>query len=114
MQKTKTAFILILAFALLSHFNVSAQIGNETSDAIFAKGNKAPFENFTGIVWVTPLMANDSIFNCVMGSVPFEPGARSNWYTHPAGQILLVTEGTGYTQERGKQIQVIHKGDVIK
>ena len=59
-------------------------------------------------------MANDSPFNCVMGSVTCEPGARSNWHTHPAGQILLVTEGTGYTQERGKQIQVIHKGDVIK
>lgn len=114
MQKTKTAFILNLALALVSQFNVSAQTSNDTSGAIFPKGNKAPSENFTGIVWVTPLMANDSIFNCVMGSVTFEPGARSNWHTHPAGQILLVTEGTGYTQERGKQIQVIHKGDVIK
>ncbi|MCE7040400.1 cupin domain-containing protein [Dyadobacter sp. CY312] len=49
-----------------------------------------------------------------MGSVTFEKGARSNWHSHPAGQILLVTNGTGYHQQRGKPIEVIKKGDVIK
>jgi quercetin dioxygenase-like cupin family protein len=33
---------------------------------------------------------------------------------HPGGQILLIMEGTGYYQERGKPIQIVHKGDVIK
>jgi quercetin dioxygenase-like cupin family protein len=33
---------------------------------------------------------------------------------HPAGQILLILDCTGYYQERGKPIQIVHKGDVIK
>jgi quercetin dioxygenase-like cupin family protein len=36
------------------------------------------------------------------------------WHSHPAGQILLVTDGVGYYQEKGKPIQVITRGDVIK
>ena len=43
----------------------------------------------------------------------FEPGARSNWHTHPAGQTLLVTEGKGLYQEKGKPIRTLNKGDVI-
>jgi quercetin dioxygenase-like cupin family protein len=48
------------------------------------------------------------------GSVTFEPGARSNWHKHPGGQILLVTEGKGYYQERGQPIKMMQKGDVVK
>lgn len=37
-----------------------------------------------------------------IGSVTFEPGARSKWHTHPAGQILLAIDGVGYYQEKGQ------------
>jgi quercetin dioxygenase-like cupin family protein len=43
----------------------------------------------------------------------FEPGARNNWHTHPGGQILLITDGLGYYQEKSKPIQLLHKGDVV-
>jgi quercetin dioxygenase-like cupin family protein len=46
--------------------------------------------------------------------VVFESGARNNWHTHPGGQILIATAGTGYYQEKGKPIQILHKGDVVK
>ena len=58
-------------------------------EAIFPKGELAPAENFTGNAWNTALVANDSTYNTVIGNVYFEPGARSNWHIHPAGQILL-------------------------
>lgn len=48
------------------------------------------------------------------GKVTFEPGARSAWHTHPFGQILIVTEGKGWIQQRGEPIQEIRKGDVIR
>jgi quercetin dioxygenase-like cupin family protein len=60
------------------------------------------------------LVPNDSILNCVIGSVTFEAGARTNWHYHPGGQILLVTAGTGRYQEKGKKVQIIRTGDVIK
>ena len=45
--------------------------------------------------------------------VTFEPGARSAWHTHPAGQRLVVISGVGLTQEWGKPVQVIRPGDVV-
>jgi quercetin dioxygenase-like cupin family protein len=48
-----------------------------------------------------------------LGSVTFEPGARSNWHTHPAGQTLVVIDGQGLYQERGKPVRTINKGETI-
>ncbi|WP_425064179.1 (R)-mandelonitrile lyase [Rhizobium rhododendri] len=47
------------------------------------------------------------------GHVTFDPGARSAWHTHPAGQILIVTSGTGWVQEEGAEKRVMRPGDVI-
>ncbi|WP_251004522.1 AEC family transporter [Escherichia coli] len=49
----------------------------------------------------------------IMHRGDFEPGARSAWHTHPAGQRLIVTSGVGLTQQEGKPVQVIRAGDVI-
>jgi 4-carboxymuconolactone decarboxylase len=81
---------------------------------IFAKGTKAPAANFTGTVWVNMLLAPKDSFDCSLGVVTFEPGARTNWHKHPGGQVLLVTEGKGYYQERGGQVKAMQKGDVVK
>ncbi|XAZ81992.1 cupin domain-containing protein (plasmid) [Fibrella sp. ES10-3-2-2] len=75
---------------------------------------RGPANTFTGTVWVTSLVPNDSVFTVISGSVAFERGARSNWYSHPAGQILIVTNGIGYHQIKGEPRQVIRKGDVVK
>jgi quercetin dioxygenase-like cupin family protein len=83
-------------------------------DSIFSKGEVGPAENFTGNAWNTPLVENDSTYNTVVGNVYFEPGARSNWHTHPSGQILVITGGKGYHQIRGGPAQTLRKGDVIK
>lgn len=45
--------------------------------------------------------------------VNFAPGARTAWHSHPLGQILIVTEGTGWTQEWGGEIREIQVGEVI-
>ena len=31
----------------------------------------------------------------------FPAGSRSNWHTHTNGQLLMIEEGKGRTQERG-------------
>jgi quercetin dioxygenase-like cupin family protein len=85
----------------------------ENTATIFEKGERAPSDYFTGSAWVKLLLPNDLTLNTQIGNVVFEPGARNNWHTHPGGQILIVTDGIGYYQEKGKSIQVIRKGDVI-
>jgi quercetin dioxygenase-like cupin family protein len=87
---------------------------SENLNPIFSKGEKASADYFVGNVWVKNLVPADETFHMVIGNVVFEPGARNNWHTHPGGQILIATHGTGYYQERGGPIQILRKGDVIK
>lgn len=70
--------------------------------------------NFVGTVSVSMMVNPDSLFNTQMGAVTFEPGARTNWHYHPSGQILIITEGTAYYQEKGKPKQILSKGQVAK
>ena len=80
---------------------------------IFPQGETANPDYFTGNAFVK-LLVNENEFNSIIGNVTFEAGSRNNWHTHPGGQILIVTDGIGYYQEKGKPIQLIQRGDVIK
>ena len=82
--------------------------------AIFPKGEIATVNNHTGTVWLNELSAADSVFTYSTALATFAPGAKLDWHIHPAGQILLLTEGTGYYQERGKPRQTVQKGQVLK
>jgi len=96
---------------------LSAALSNQVmaQDAsIFPKGEISNANNHTGTVWLNELNGTDSIFNYSIAVATFGPGAKLDWHIHPGGQILLITEGTGYYQEKGKPIQIVHKGDVIK
>ena len=88
--------------------------GENTLQTIFPKGDLGAAENFTGNAWNMGLVANDSIYNTVVGNVYFEPGARSNWHIHPSGQILVIQDGVGFHQIKGQPKQTIRKGDVVK
>lgn len=80
---------------------------------VFPKGSPLPKDWFVGDAFLTPLLSPDHNNSYSVGSVWFEKGARTNWHTHPKGQNLLVTEGQGFYQEKGKPAQIIKKGDVI-
>jgi quercetin dioxygenase-like cupin family protein len=72
---------------------------------------RGPEEWFTGAVWMdaAPVSPPDAgVFR-----VLFEPGARTNWHTHPEGQILYVVTGFGRVQKEGEPVIEIHTGDVV-
>lgn len=73
-----------------------------------------PTPNMTGNVSVKMLATGDSALNIAVASVSFEAGARSFWHSHSAGQILIVTHGTGYYQEKDKPARLIKVGETIK
>ncbi len=81
---------------------------------LFPKGEKAPNTHHTGTVWLSELSEADNNFNYNVTYATFEPAAKLNWHTHPGGQILMITEGTGYYQERSTPVKIVHKGEVIK
>lgn len=116
--KMKRLVIASFAFFVLFAFGCTEQSSNNVAnvavDTIFPKGTLGPLENFTGKAWNIGLVRNDTVYNTVVGNVYFEPGARSNWHMHPAGQILIITGGVGFHQIKGQPKQILHKGDVVK
>jgi quercetin dioxygenase-like cupin family protein len=74
---------------------------------------RAPKENFTGTVWQDPIVATSAPARLVVNRVGFEPGARTNWHTHPLGQTLYVLSGVGRFQTKGDTVREIRAGDVV-
>lgn len=74
---------------------------------------RAPKENFTGTVWQDPVMTAPAPARVVVNRVSFEPGARTNWHTHPLGQTLYVILGVGRFQTKGGPVIEIKAGDAI-
>ncbi|SMO89880.1 (R)-mandelonitrile lyase [Paracoccus laeviglucosivorans] len=72
-----------------------------------------PADWFTGTVRLDPLFAAEAPGRAVGAHVTFEPGARTAWHTHPAGQTLIVTFGRGLAQREGGPVEDIRAGDVV-
>src|SRR5437870_10470280 len=70
-------------------------------------------EHFTGKVRVDPLFSANASARASAAYVTFEPGAHTAWHTHPLGQTLVVTAGSGLIQFWGGPIQRIEPGDVV-
>lgn len=102
----------VLAFSCKQQYK--AESSKEERELIFARGEMINNENFTGTAWLNNLVQADSVNQIAAGSVTFEPGARTKWHLHPAGQIILALEGVGYYQEKGKGKIIIKKGEVVK
>jgi 4-carboxymuconolactone decarboxylase len=82
--------------------------------SIFPKGEKAANVHHTGDVWLHHVSDADKTFDYNVVLATFAPGAKLDWHVHPGGQQLLMTKGIGYYQERGKPVQIVNVGDVVK
>jgi quercetin dioxygenase-like cupin family protein len=74
---------------------------------------RAPKENFTGTVLQDPIITVQTPARVVANRVAFEPGARTNWHSHPLGQTLYVILGVGRIQTKGGPMREIRAGDVV-
>lgn len=74
---------------------------------------KPPAEYFTGNVWQDPIIEAPAPGRVRSVLVRFDPGARTNWHTHPLGQTLHVVQGSGLIQKEGEPIQEIGAGDSV-
>jgi quercetin dioxygenase-like cupin family protein len=114
MVKSLSLFIaVIVSITSCSDTQKQEERATQSNTSIFPKGNKLLADYFTGNAFLHPMVAKDTNNEFALGCVTFEPGARTHWYTHPKGQVLIVTEGEGFNQERGKPAQALKKGDVV-
>jgi quercetin dioxygenase-like cupin family protein len=115
-MKLNLRYIQLSFLFALAACNNEKEMNNSKNDnaIIFPKGEKITNDNFTGKAYLQMLIAADSLNASSVGNVTFEPGARTKWHSHPGGQILLVTDGVGYYQEKGQPKKILRKGDAIK
>ena len=117
MKQPLLIFTILLSLILISLGCQNTHQENEeteTVEAIFPQGEKGSDEFFTGNAYPYGLVQADSTYTTLAGNVYFEAGARSHWHSHPAGQLLIVIDGTGYHQIEGQPKEIITKGDVVK
>jgi quercetin dioxygenase-like cupin family protein len=118
MSMNSTLQVLVAVVVVISLTSCSRDKSRDNemmpSQIIFPKGEPGPATHFTGKAYNFGLVSSDTVYNTLAGNVYFEPGARSNWHTHPGGQILIITDGMGYHQIEGQPRQTMKKGDVVK
>lgn len=105
--------------AMLTAAALLAAVSTDAQTLVITRGGSrpvrpAPTENFTGRAGVEMLFEALDPSDAGGGSVTFEPGARTAWHSHPGGQILIVTAGTGRVQQWGGPIEEIRPGDVVR
>ncbi len=74
---------------------------------------KGPADWFTGSVRIDSRFQRPAPARVGGATVTFEPGARTAWHTHPLGQTLVVTAGSGRVQRDGGPIEEIRAGDIV-
>ena len=74
---------------------------------------RLPADWFTGTVWQDPIIETPAPARVRASTVRFEPGARTNWHTHPLGQTLFIVSGVGRVQAFGGPQREVRAGDVV-
>jgi quercetin dioxygenase-like cupin family protein len=101
-------YLLTVALTLLAQRAVA-------QDAFdFFRGETFPPARTAPAAWLLELHKADDFFNANIAVAEFLPNTKLAWHNHPGGQILLITDGVGYYQEKGKSRQIVRVGDVIK
>ena len=108
---------LLVALIQAGQTQVSSSDGTQTVEVIqngSQPSTEGADENFTGSVSIEPLISVREPSRLSGANVTFEPGARTAWHTHPLGQTLIVTAGSGYVQQWGEPVREINPGDVAR
>ena len=107
-------FIIVFFLSVVSYgqdlsYNIESFINQ---DLIIEK--KAPNTHYIGNAWLNFLSSSDENYDYNIVLATFEEDATLDWHKHKTGQILIILEGEGIYQEKGKDAVLVKKGDIIK
>ena len=111
-MKTRLRSAVASSFAALAAATAVAQ-SIEVSSSEDRTSARGPESAYTGVGIAEILFRANANSDLTAASVTFEPGARTAWHNHPAGQYLIVTSGVGWVQARGEEKRSIKAGDVV-
>lgn len=121
-MKKKEGFSKPILAALVSCISLSAMTVETTTtppakQEYYAAGSQQSFQGpdkyFTGEVQVDMLFAGNDLAHYSGAYVTFQPGARTAWHYHPAGQHMIIVSGTGLTGTRDGKIIEFHEGETV-
>ena len=78
------------------------------------QGNRAPNTHYIGDAWLNRLLQADEELPYGITKATFRANSTLDWHFHTSVQVLIVVEGEGYYQEKGKDPIRIKTGDVIR
>ena len=108
-MKKLTAIVFAAALCVAAGAEEQIEITSiEARTTIFG-----PEQAYTGVAIAEVLFGATAGSRLTAVEVTFEPGARTAWHNHPAGQYLVVTSGVGWVQQRGGEKREIKPGDVV-
>lgn len=102
-----------LLFSISSFFGL-AQNADYSVNSYLIEGTKAPNTHYIGEAWLNALLHAHGDINYNITKATFRANSTLDWHKHATPQILIVVEGEGYYQERGKEPIRMKVGDVIK
>lgn len=108
MKKTALSLLCLLplfGFAQNSEYQVSSYL---------EEGTKAPNTHYIGEAWLNSLLRADEDLSYNITKATFKANSTLDWHKHATPQVLIIVEGVGYYQERGKEPILMKVGDVIK
>ena len=107
----KHVVLLVLAVAPFLGFS---QTSEYTITSYKIEGVKAPNTHYIGEAWLNPILHADADLDYNITKATFRANSTLDWHKHPTPQVLIIVEGEGYYQERGKAPIILKTGDVIK
>jgi quercetin dioxygenase-like cupin family protein len=105
---------LLICFVVLLSFFLHAQNLDYNLSSYLSDGIKAPNTHHKGEAWLNFLVEADEYFNQNITHATFSANSTLDWHMHTTPQIIIVVDGEGYYQERGKAPILLKKGDVVK
>jgi len=106
----QTPFLCCLLVSLTS----CAQTTAYNISSYETEGTKAPNTHYIGEAWLNAIIHDDDELGYNITKATFKANSTLDWHTHSTPQVLIIVEGEGYYQERGKDPVVLKQGDIIK
>jgi quercetin dioxygenase-like cupin family protein len=77
------------------------------------EGMKAPNTHYLGEAWLNSIIQASGDLNYNITKATFKANSTLDWHKHATPQTLIIVEGQGYYQERGKEPIIIKLGDIL-
>tara|TARA_R110002051_G_scaffold324702_2_gene423236 strand:+ start:2090 stop:2620 length:531 start_codon:yes stop_codon:yes gene_type:complete len=110
-HKMKYSILVLLILASSSAFSQDSEY---KVSSYLTEGSKAPNTHYIGEAWLNGIIHDDAELGYNITKATFIANSTLDWHKHGSAQVLIIVDGEAYYQERGKEAEILKKGDVIK